>query len=321
MTTTRTNEQAMNSRCHFEVDNIPNSMRDYDQWVCWKYYSDQTNGRDRRRKVPVNPRTGRFAKVTDGNTWASLDEAVEFSTAHNQNNHGIGFVFTENDPFVGVDLDDCRDSSTGQLEPWSTEVLDQLDSYAEISPSETGLKVIVTSNAPIPSRRRSNPGLEVYRSSRFFTITGDILGVHSETNDGTNALRWIHKRYFPDPVPSTAGEFTESKPMVAQDDQVVTKALSARNGSKFRDLWKGKTKANDGNQSEADLSLCRLLAFWCGPCHQQVDRLFRSSGLYRSKWDERHFSSGATYGMETIRKAILAQQDVFYRWPALTYRH
>lgn len=297
------------------IENIPDSIREYDQWVCWKYYSDQNSGRDRRRKVPVNPRTGRFAKVTDRNTWTSLDEAVESATDHSPHFPGIGFVFTEDDPFVGVDLDDCRNPVTGHLDPWGQEVVDRLGSYTEVSPSKTGLKAIVTSNALIPSRRRSSPGLEVYRSSRFFTITGDIAGVHSETSDATDALRWIHQRYFPDPVPSTADEFPESKPMVARDEQVVNKALSARNGSKFRGLWNGEAQANEGNQSEADLSLCRLLAFWCGPCHQQVDRLFRQSGLFRSKWDERHFSSGATYGMETIRKAIVAQGHVIYRWP------
>ncbi len=253
--------------------------------------------------------------MIDCHTWTSLDEAVESANRHDNNTHGIGFVFTEDDPFVGVDLDDCRNPVTGQLDPWSLEVIEKLASYTEVSPSKTGAKAILTTDAKIQSRRRSNPGLEVYRSSRFFTITGDIVGLHPEANDATDALNWIYDRYFPDldPVP-TAG-LPNSQPMTASDQDVVNKALSARNGSKFRDLWTGSTKTSDGNKSEADLSLCRLLAFWCGPCQEQIDRLFRGSGLFRSKWDTRHFSSGATYGMETIRKAILAQGDVFYRWP------
>mgnify|MGYP003133985499 CR=1 FL=1 len=297
------------------IENIPDSIQNYDQWVCWTYHSDHVKGRDRRRKVPINPRTGRFAKVTNPDTWTSMDEAVESVSNLNEHISGVGFVFTDDDPFVGVDLDDCRSLFTGQLHPWALEVVGRLATYTEVSPSGTGVKAIMTTDAVMPSRRRSNPGLEVYRSSRFFTITGDIVGINLETSDATDALRWIHEKYFPVPGPSTADEFPESKPMVARDEQVVNKALSARNGAKFRDLWNGEIKANEGNQSEADLSLCRLLAFWCGPGHQQVDRLFRQSGLFRSKWDEKHYSSGATYGMETIRKAILAQGNVFYRWP------
>lgn len=297
------------------IENIPDSIQNYAQWVCWTYHSDHSNGRDRRRKVPVNPRTGRFAKVTNPDTWTSLDEAVESASSLSQHISGVGFVFTDDDPFVGVDLDDCRSLVTGQLDPWALEVVDRLATYTEVSPSGTGVKAIMTTDAVMPSRRRSNPGLEVYRSSRFFTITGDIVGTRSETNDSTEALLWIYGQYFPEPEPRSSGELPGSKTMTASDADVVAKALAARNGSKFSDLWKGETGMNGGNKSEADLSLCRLLAFWCGPCQEPIDRLFRQSGLFRSKWDEKHFSSGMTYGMETIRRAIAAQGDVFYRWP------
>lgn len=316
MTSIQTKERHMNTKPHFKVENIPKSMREYDQWVCWRYHVDGVPGRDRRRKVPVNPMTGRFANVTDGTTWTSLDKAVKFASQPIQHIDGIGFVFTENDPFVGVDLDNCRTELTGKLDPWAQEVVSELRSYSEVSPSQTGVKIFVKTDSLFPGRRRSKPGLEVYRSARFFTVTGQSLGVYAETNNGTEAIQWIQDRYFPDAVPGSSDQCPEPKPMMASDETVVAKATTARNGAKFRQLWEGSTELNGGNQSEADLSLCRLLAFWCGPCHEQIDRLFRQSGLFRSKWDERHFSSGATYGMETIRKSVLAQGDVFYRWPA-----
>ena len=321
MNSIQANERHMNIKQHFEVENIPVSMREYEQWVCWKYHNDGVPGQDRRRKVPVNPKTERFAKVTDETTWTSLDKALRFASQPNQHMDGIGFVFTENDPFVGVDLDDCRNELTGRLDPWAQEVVSKLGSYSEVSPSRTGVKVFAKTDSLFPSRRRSKPGLEVYRSARFFTVTGQILGMHSETNDGTDAIQWIQDRYFPDVVPESSDQCSEPTAMMASDEQVVTKATTARNGPKFRQLWEGSMELNNGNQSEADLSLCRLLAFWCGPCHEQIDRLFRKSGLFRSKWDERHFTSGATYGIETIRKSVLAQGDIFYRWPSQRYEN
>ena len=252
MNSIQTNERHMNIKQHFEVENIPVSMREYDQWVCWKYHSDGVPGQDRRRKVPVNPRTGRFAKVTGETTWTSLDKALEFASQPNQHMDGIGFVFTENDPFVGVDLDDCRNELTGRLDPWAQEVVSKLGSYSEVSPSRTGVKVFHKTDSLFPSRRRSKPGLEVYRSARFFTVTGQILGMHSETNDGTDAIQWIQDRYFPDVVPESSDQWTESKLMMASDEQVVTKATTRLGTVQSSDNF-GKEVSNSTTETKAKL--------------------------------------------------------------------
>ncbi len=293
---------------------IPEQLKRYKQWVCWKYHAGPGDGRNRRRKVPVDPKTGRFAKVTDRSTWTSLGEAEGTLLKHGDSLEGVGFVFTEHDPFVGIDLDDVLDPRTKQLDPWAQKVIDSLNSYTEVSPSGTGVKAIVSADTTIRSRRRSSPGIEIYRTSRFFTVTGDVFDGHSELRNGTQALNIITETYFPKPEPSNHRERTELLPSVASDEAVLNKASNARNGSKFKRLWRGDTREHDGNSSQADLGLCRLLAFWCGPNPDQVDRLFRQSELFRSKWDERHFSDGTTYGMETIKKAIAAQGDAFYRW-------
>jgi primase-polymerase (primpol)-like protein len=59
------------------------------------------------------------------------------------------------------------------------------------------------------------------------------------------------------------------------------------------------------------MALCSLLAFWTGGDTHQIDRLFRDSGLYREKWDEVHFSDGATYGERTIERAIAGTQEFY----------
>src|SRR5207302_522329 len=67
------------------------------------------------------------------------------------------------------------------------------------------------------------------------------------------------------------------------DDEILCRARTAANGDKFRRLWGGDT-GGYVSPSEADLSLCSLLAFWTGPDAERIDRLFRKSGLMREKW-------------------------------------
>ena len=80
-------------------------------------------------------------------------------------------------------------------------------------------------------------------------------------------------------------------------------------------LWRGIWEDAHDSQSEADLALCNHLAFWCGRNPARMDHLFRQSGLYRPKWDERHFGDGRTYGEVAIAKACAACTDVFTRLP------
>ncbi len=303
---------AVSNKPSIDVNAVPAKLRRFDQWVCWKYVQDQCGGR--RRKVPVNPKSRRFASVKDRSTWSGIDNAILTYSKHLDELDGIGFVFTMDDPFIGVDLDDCRDPTTGNLSVTADEIRDFLPTYTEVSPSGTGLKAIATIDSFFPSRRRSDPEIEIYSSGRFFTITTLTIDGDLRIRDATDAIADILRLFFDDPGDLDKSIPLPAAPSCASDHAVLNRAMAARNGDKFRELWGGSSREFNGNQSQADLSLCRLLAFWCGPCVAQIDRLFRSSGLFRSKWDERHFSSGATYGMETIQRAIVAQGTTFYQW-------
>lgn len=103
---------------------------------------------------------------------------------------------------------------------------------------------------------------------------------------------------------------TRDQSLELEDEDLLEKARSASNGEKFDRLWRGSTAGYD-SQSEADMTLCCLLAFWTGKDRTRMDRLFRQSGLSREKWDEVHYADGATYGEKTIERAIGAT-DEFY---------
>jgi putative DNA primase/helicase len=127
---------------------VPSPLIDLDQWVCWR---EQSRG-DKPTKVPVNPATSRFASTDTPETWMSFDDVRSYALDGSAT--GIGFVFTDHDPFVGIDLDDARDLDEESPRAWAVTIIDHLDSYTERSPSGTGYHVLI--EGTLPSRPESS---------------------------------------------------------------------------------------------------------------------------------------------------------------------
>lgn len=149
---------------------IPDELMARGQWVCWRY----EERRGRPTKVPVNARTGAPARTNDPSTWASYDEALASVTRHKC--AGLGFVFTREDPYVGIDLDHCIDES-GALSRRAQEIFAAFSTYTEVSPSGRGLHCILRGS--VPSRAAHSAVLdgqpvEVYSEGRYFCMTGEV---------------------------------------------------------------------------------------------------------------------------------------------------
>ena len=85
---------------------------------------------------------------------------------------------------------------------------------------------------------------------------------------------------------------------------MIEKARGAKDGAAFDRLFlAGDMGDHGGDDSAADLALCSHLTFWSQDC-DQVDRLFRRSGLYREKWGR------DDYRRRTIAKAL--ERDEVY---------
>lgn len=116
------------------------------RWVAWR--TEPQRGTGRITKVPKDPGTMRDAASTRPETWGTrvLAEAADKRIPPCQHGPGgVGIVLGEWPDGLsigGVDLDTCRDPTTGALEPWATDVLRLLDTYAEVSPSGTGVKAL-----------------------------------------------------------------------------------------------------------------------------------------------------------------------------------
>lgn len=289
---------------------LPDAMTKRKQWVCWR----REDRNDKPTKVPINPTSGLYASATDPTTWGSFLTAREYASTHDI---GVGFVFREDDPLVGVDLDDCRDPETGALDADAAEIVSRLDSFTEVSPSGTGVHVIVRGSLPEGRNRREN--VELYDDARFFTVTGERLEQSpSVARIRPDAIATVHTRFVavsPAARSSNGGSHQQTTPPTVSgselsDTELLSRAKAAANGEKFDRLWGGST-AGYPSHSEADMALCSILAFWTGGDADQLDRLFRESGLLRPKWDDIHFSDGATYGERTVERAITGTSEFY----------
>jgi primase-polymerase (primpol)-like protein len=152
------------------VENIPEQLTERPQWVCFRV--EQRDGKE--TKVPYVPGTERRASTTDLMTWRSFSEALSAYESGEPPYAGLGFVFSSADPFVGLDLDDCRDPEIGEVAPWAMMIIDRVkEGYVEVSPSGTGVHVIVEGTVRGVGMRKGK--IEMYSRERFFTITGVLL--------------------------------------------------------------------------------------------------------------------------------------------------
>jgi len=300
-----------------EPEAIPETLRERDQWVCWR--EEERDGKP--TKIPVTPEAGGFASATESETWASFETALDYTETEHAD--GIGFVFTDDDPIVGVDLDDCRDPETDDVDDAALDIIERLDSYTEVSPSGTGYHVLITGALPEGRNRRGS--VELYDTARFFTVTGDHVDrTPTRVARRQDALTAIHREYVQEAECDTApeseqrGDADDRSPTTGvadvdvdlEDEDLLEKARNASNGEKFERLWNGNTVGYD-SQSEADMALCCLLAFWTGGDQTQMDQLFRQSGLIREKWDDVHYADGSTYGEKTIERAIATTSEFY----------
>ncbi len=191
-----------------DLQNVPLVLRRTLQWIVWRY--EENPEKNKPDKVPYNPRSLSHeqpwhASVTKPRTWASFSEAVR---ALNSGRYtGVGFVFHGSDPFCGIDLDHCLDEETHQLNAWARDIITQIDSYSEWSPSGTGIHILARATLPVAGINRKGVGLEMYTSGRFFTITGKrVVGSSEDVLPRQEAVTSLYEAYVVTESAHTQGE-------------------------------------------------------------------------------------------------------------------
>jgi hypothetical protein len=288
-------------------DAIPAAMRRESRWVLWKltWKIRKGNGTEKGKWDKVPHRCdGRRAKSNDPTTWATFDLVKAAYTSDGYD--GVGFML--GDGWTGIDLDDVRDQTTGELQPHAAGIVTELATYAEVSPSGTGVKIFGKGQWPADWHRRAlscGGEIEGYGQDRYFTVTGQKVGEYPVAEFQAERLVALLELVAPAREKQAA---PTKKPMRVRrasqcDDALLEKIRESAQGDKFRSLFDhGDLSGHGGDDSRADMALCCILAWWVAKDAARIDRLFRLSKLFREKWDEER--GEATYGALTIAQAI-----------------
>ena len=263
---------------------IPQEIMDNLSWCGWKY---EIRG-DKRTKVPYDLKTGKRAESNNPETFRPYCyvEEQEFTGDYN------GFGVRVDNGYCAIDIDKCI--KDGEMSDLASDLCNTLNSYTELSPSKSGIRIICKADIPQYDRQRyyiknDKLGLEIYAtgaSNRFVTITGNTL-YNYPVREATDDILKILDRYM----------LRKAKTTRMTDDELIAKAMKQDAFVKlFRD---GNLSAHNNDHSSADLALCNMLAFWTGKDAARIDELFRRSALYRpEKWNR------DDYRKWTIDKAI-----------------
>ena len=186
------------------VKAYPIELENLKQWILWK----NENG----DKVPYQV-NGYQASITNPSSWMMFDKASK-ALASKPGFSGLGFVFTAEDSYAGIDLDDCLEC-TGEFKPWAKEIADLIGpTYREISPSGNGVKFWVRGKFPAATGKKTKVGdgaVEVYDHARYFTVTGNPFGKPYDIADGQDALDAIYSRDSGVTSPDVALEAPQNK--------------------------------------------------------------------------------------------------------------
>lgn len=290
-----------------------------DQFVLWQLVQKLPG--EKPAKVPCGP-DGRAIDHTNPANWMTYAQAVATGLP-------VAFVLTENDPFVFIDLDGCRDPITGA---WSVEAQQVVAGCAgalmEISQSQTGLHIIAVCDQAVMGQKRRKWGgdKECYVAGRFIALTGIGLQGDPTTNITEFVRAWVPDR--PDPtltgIPDSGPVPEWSGP--TDDTQLIGQALASRGSAavlfgshaSFRDLWQcnvealarfypSATSGQPFDRSAADAALVMHLGFWTGKDAARTERLWRQSPLAqgRGKLDR------ADYVFNTITTGLQKVKAVY----------
>ena len=273
---------------------IPEELKNQKNWVMWKWET-----RKGKLTKPPFQVCGKYAKSTDPKTWTDYETVC--SAFDSGKWDGFGFML-DGGEYTGIDWDDCRDKATGEIDPEKMDLIRGFDSYTEVSPSGAGLKTLI--RGKLPKGGHHNEDIGVFDSKRFFCITGQVISeVSTAIEPRQTELDALVRQYWPGDF-ETVKAFRAEKKTSRTDADLISKAMTAKNGDKFTKLWNGETTGYDSH-SEADLALCSMLAFYFDNDRIRIDAQFRQSGLMRQKWNREN------YREETIAKAISGTTETY----------
>ncbi|MCQ2509426.1 MAG: phage/plasmid primase, P4 family [Lachnospiraceae bacterium] len=290
--------------------NIPAELKSGCRFCVWKMEKG-TGKSTRLTKIPYNPVTGGKAQTNNADTFAPFAEVMKSYAMGGYD--GIGIRVAAG--IGAIDIDHCI-REDGSLNDVAASVLGIFkDAYFERSPSGSGLRGFFrveedfVFDKTIYYINNRTHGLEVYlpgATNRFVTVTGNQYRAGSVPLD-MSALQTVLDSFMKRKTQVTNTHIEPCSYLT--DEQVIEHAKASASGERFMDYYEGNWQKYFDNQSDADMGFLSMLSFWCGCDEEQIDRIFRSSGMMRPKWDRQQ--AGTTYGAISIRNAVSTCQHIY----------
>lgn len=297
--------------------NIPDELKREKRWCLYKIIV-----RDgKNTKMPIMP-NGKPAKSNDRKTWHSFDDCMDALCK----NQGTGLGFFLGDGYIGIDIDKVSDeimeySMDFNAASMTADFLRGIYTYAEISPSKTGLHFI--GKGKVPGERKRYKNLEIYDRDRFFTITGNILKDkdRSKIVNINQELLPLYKTYMPriDYGESKVGRINLSPSSLADknrfsQDDILNILFNRRyfnySGEELRQIYNGNYQNYFNSRSEADFFMLGRLLYYTADVEKSIS-LMENSGLKRNKWYKRR---GSTDYIHYIADRAMNGISKFYDW-------
>ena len=305
-------------------------LKEMAQWVCWTFENRDGD----KTKPPIAPFDNtKYAKSNDSDTWGTYEEAVSYHDREDTDTEGIGLMLSESDLVVGIDLDGCRHPETAELEPWASEIVELVDTYTEVSPSQTGLRLFAVGMLPEGRSRQKqertidmpdwvleqkSAEIEVYDDVRYMTYTGDQLeGTPSDAEKRVSEIKELHAEYVADKSSSSnsTASTTDYESVDVSDDEDSSDYTNEFGTSleKIRE-WDDKLdkllskiepavslSGHDESASEYDFSTTVKLLYWRFSERDIANILRRFRGRKKLKRDD--------YVQRTIANAKKANSE------------
>jgi putative DNA primase/helicase len=243
------------------LNNIPNELKELRQWVCTT-----------SSKIPLNPLDGTYADVSNSSTWGTYQDAVEAIEDNEEVTH-LGFVFTEHDPYCGIDLDNISDNL-----PFADGIAENLDSYTEFSKSGNGLHIIVKAELPVKAMKTT---LEIKYSGAYLILTGDLYkdfdNIIEERQEEITALYERYKKGDSD-VFMVSGKY-------CLKEDIPHRLNEALADVSFRSYYLGERPSSD--ESSNDMGFMSKIVEWFGRDYEVCREVLIDTPYFMSK-DEAH---------------------------------
>lgn len=290
-----------------DYTHVPAELKKLRQWGL--YTREFDINKYKFNKIPI------LGVSNDPNSWIDFDSALEKLNA----GEGDGLAFFLKKPYILIDIDHVENQMeqtlAGDPENEVADFVEHTNSYTEKSMSGSGIHIIIKGKMKSGKRHRN---VEIYPNGRFVALTGIPFGKPKETvaEISDENMKYLLDNYIDTAskdtfeVPEEPEPATDGTNVILTKEEVINKALASASGPKFKAFMDGNWQSMGyDSQSEADQGFANMLAFWCAKDRALMDDIFRSSGMYRTKWDQKR--GKGTYADLTLNEAINKTYNVY----------